>query len=134
MCFILKIKYTLSLKFVPVQVRGNNHWSTSQVRLKILNYRTLYASIFLSVLICCLIQFKLLIQTALNSMIMTHMTWLVWPTWGRFFSKTIENIFLNFLGQIPLTIQSCDKLKELVEIDREWEYFVKILWLTWLWN
>ena len=33
--------YTLSLKFVPAQVRGKNCWSTSQVRLKILNYRTL---------------------------------------------------------------------------------------------
>ena len=38
----LKTRYTLSLKFVPAQVRGNNHWSTSQVQLKILNYRTLY--------------------------------------------------------------------------------------------
>jgi hypothetical protein len=41
MYFILKTKYTLSLKFVPAQVRGNNHWSTSQVRANILNYRTL---------------------------------------------------------------------------------------------
>jgi hypothetical protein len=37
----LKTKYTLSTEFVPAQVRGNNHWRTSQVRLKILNYRTL---------------------------------------------------------------------------------------------
>jgi hypothetical protein len=28
-------------EFVPAQVCGNNHWRTSQVRLKILNYRTL---------------------------------------------------------------------------------------------
>jgi hypothetical protein len=27
--------------FVPAQVRGNNHWNTSLVRLKILNYHTL---------------------------------------------------------------------------------------------
>jgi hypothetical protein len=40
MYFILKTKYTLSLKFVPAQVRGNNQWSTSRVRLKKLNYRT----------------------------------------------------------------------------------------------
>jgi hypothetical protein len=39
MYFILKTKYTLSLKFVLSHVRGNNHWSTSQVRLKSLNYR-----------------------------------------------------------------------------------------------
>jgi hypothetical protein len=40
--FILKTKYTLRLKFVPAQVRScNNHWSTSRVRLIILNYRTL---------------------------------------------------------------------------------------------
>jgi hypothetical protein len=32
-------KYTLSTQFV--QVHGNNQWRTSQVRLKILNYRTL---------------------------------------------------------------------------------------------
>jgi hypothetical protein len=38
---ILKTKYTLSIEFVSAQVRGNNHWRTSQVRLKILNYRTL---------------------------------------------------------------------------------------------
>ena len=37
----LKTRYALSLKFVPAQVRGNNLWSTSQVQLKILNYRTL---------------------------------------------------------------------------------------------
>ena len=92
----------------------------------------LYASIFLSVLMITWFV-DMNIWTALNSMLVTCVTWLR-PTWGRFFSKTIENIFLNFLGQIPLTIQSCDKLKELVEIDREWEYFVKILWLTWLWN
>jgi hypothetical protein len=36
MYFILKTKYTLSLKFVPAQVRDYY----SQVRLKILNYRT----------------------------------------------------------------------------------------------
>ena len=34
----LKTRYALSLKFVLAQVRGNNHWSTSQVQL---NYRTL---------------------------------------------------------------------------------------------
>jgi hypothetical protein len=34
-------KYTLSTEFVLAQVRGNNHWRTSQIRLKILNYRTL---------------------------------------------------------------------------------------------
>jgi hypothetical protein len=34
-------KYTLSTEFVLAQVRGDNHWRTSQVRLKILNYRTL---------------------------------------------------------------------------------------------
>ena len=34
-------EYTFSLKFVPAQVRGNNYWSTSQVRLKIASYRTL---------------------------------------------------------------------------------------------
>jgi hypothetical protein len=39
--FILKTKYTLSIEFVLAQVRGNNHWRTSQVPLKILNYRTL---------------------------------------------------------------------------------------------
>ena len=41
MYFILKTKYTLILRFVPAQVCGNNHWSSSQVRLNILNYRTL---------------------------------------------------------------------------------------------
>ena len=34
-------KYSLSTEFVSAQVRGNNHWRTSQVRLNILNYRTL---------------------------------------------------------------------------------------------
>jgi hypothetical protein len=38
---ILKTKYTLSTEFVLAQVRGNNHWRTSQVRLEILNDRTL---------------------------------------------------------------------------------------------
>jgi hypothetical protein len=34
-------KYTLSAESVVLaQVRGNKHWRTSQVRLKILNYRT----------------------------------------------------------------------------------------------
>jgi hypothetical protein len=42
MNLILMTKYTLSIEFVLAQVRGNNHWRTSQVRLKILNYRTLY--------------------------------------------------------------------------------------------
>jgi hypothetical protein len=41
MNLILKTKYTSSTEFVLAQVRGNNHWCTSQVRLKILNYRTL---------------------------------------------------------------------------------------------
>jgi hypothetical protein len=41
MYIILKNKYTLSIKFVPAQVRGKNRWSTSQVRLQISNYRTL---------------------------------------------------------------------------------------------
>jgi hypothetical protein len=41
MNLILMTKYTLSTEFVPAQVRGNNHCCTSQVRLKILNYRTL---------------------------------------------------------------------------------------------
>ena len=41
MNLILKTKYTLSTEFVLAQVRGNNHWRTSQVRLEILNYRTL---------------------------------------------------------------------------------------------
>jgi hypothetical protein len=31
---ILKTKYTFSTEFVPAQVRGNNHWRTSQARLK----------------------------------------------------------------------------------------------------
>ena len=35
MYFILKTKYTLSLTFLPAQVRGNNYWS--QVRVKILS-------------------------------------------------------------------------------------------------
>jgi hypothetical protein len=39
MNIILMTKYTLSTQFV--QVHGNNQWRTSQVRLKILNYRTL---------------------------------------------------------------------------------------------
>ena len=46
----LKTRYTLSLKFVLAQVRGNNHWSrvpVSQVQLKILNYRTLKDQDFL---------------------------------------------------------------------------------------
>jgi hypothetical protein len=38
---ILKTKYTSSTEFVLAQVRGNNHWRTSQVRLEILNDRTL---------------------------------------------------------------------------------------------
>ena len=42
MNFILMTKYTLSIEFVLAQVRGNNHWRTSQVRIKILNYRTLH--------------------------------------------------------------------------------------------
>ena len=29
MYFILKTKYTLSIEFVPAQVRSNNHWRTS---------------------------------------------------------------------------------------------------------
>jgi hypothetical protein len=37
MYFILKTKYTLSLTFLPAQVRGNNYWSTSQVQVKILS-------------------------------------------------------------------------------------------------
>ena len=41
MNLILMNKYTLSTEFVPAQVRGNNHWCTSQVRLKIVNYRSL---------------------------------------------------------------------------------------------
>ena len=43
MNLILMTKYTLSTEFVLALVRGNNHWHwrTSQVRLKILNYRTL---------------------------------------------------------------------------------------------
>jgi hypothetical protein len=41
MNFILMTKYTLSIEFVLVQVRGNNHWRTSPARIKILNYRTL---------------------------------------------------------------------------------------------
>ena len=39
MNLILMTKYTLSTEFA--QARGNNHWRTSQVRLKILNYRSL---------------------------------------------------------------------------------------------
>ena len=42
MNLILKTKYTLSTEFVLAQVRGNNHWRTSQVRLEILNDRTLH--------------------------------------------------------------------------------------------
>jgi hypothetical protein len=38
MNLILITKYTLSIEFVLAQVRGNNHWRTSQVRLKSLNY------------------------------------------------------------------------------------------------
>jgi hypothetical protein len=41
MNLILKTNYTLSTVFVLAQVRGNNHWRTSQVRLEILNDRTL---------------------------------------------------------------------------------------------
>jgi hypothetical protein len=41
MNLILKTKYTLTTEFVLAQVRGNNHWRTSQVRLEILNDRTL---------------------------------------------------------------------------------------------
>jgi hypothetical protein len=41
MNLIVKTKYTLSIEFVLAQVRGNNHWRTSQVRLEILNDRTL---------------------------------------------------------------------------------------------
>jgi hypothetical protein len=37
---LMTMKYTLRTEFVTVQVRGNNHWRTSQVRLKILNCRT----------------------------------------------------------------------------------------------
>jgi hypothetical protein len=37
-------KYTLSTEFALAQVRGSNHWRTSQVRLKILDYRTLLQS------------------------------------------------------------------------------------------
>jgi hypothetical protein len=43
MLYVLRFKDytgTLSLKFVPAQVRGNNHWSTSQVRLKVKSYCT----------------------------------------------------------------------------------------------
>jgi hypothetical protein len=32
--------------FVPAQVGSNNHWSTSKVRLKILNHPTLYSLIY----------------------------------------------------------------------------------------
>ena len=42
MNLIVKTKYTLSTEFVLAQVRGNNHWRTSQVRLEILNDRTLF--------------------------------------------------------------------------------------------
>ena len=42
MYFILKTKYTLSLKFVPTQVHGDNHCSTSKLQLNIINYHTLY--------------------------------------------------------------------------------------------
>ena len=45
MNLILKTKYTLSTEFVLAQVRGNNHWRTSQVRLEILNDRTLHSSV-----------------------------------------------------------------------------------------
>jgi hypothetical protein len=41
MSLILKTNYTLSNEFVSAQVHGNNHWRTSQVRLKILNYHSL---------------------------------------------------------------------------------------------
>jgi hypothetical protein len=41
MNLISKTKYTLRTEFVLAQVRGNNHWRTSQVRLEILNDRTL---------------------------------------------------------------------------------------------
>ena len=41
MNLIVKTKHTLSTEFVLAQVRGNNHWRTSQVRLEILNDRTL---------------------------------------------------------------------------------------------
>jgi hypothetical protein len=41
MNFILMTKYSLSTEFVLAQVRDNNHWRTSQVRLEIVNYRTL---------------------------------------------------------------------------------------------
>ena len=42
MNLILKTKYIrMSIEFLLAQVRGNNHWRTSRVRLKILNYRTL---------------------------------------------------------------------------------------------
>ena len=41
MSLILKTKYTLSIEFVLAQVRSNNHWRTSRVRLEILNDRTL---------------------------------------------------------------------------------------------
>jgi hypothetical protein len=44
MNLILKTKYTLSTEFVLAQVRGNNHWRTSQTRLEILNDRTLEVS------------------------------------------------------------------------------------------
>jgi hypothetical protein len=35
---ILETKYTLSTDFVLAQVRGNNHWRASQIRLKIVHY------------------------------------------------------------------------------------------------
>jgi hypothetical protein len=43
--YFLKTKYTLSIEFVLAQVRGNNHWRTSQVRLEILNDRTLFKTL-----------------------------------------------------------------------------------------
>jgi hypothetical protein len=52
MNLILKTKYTLSTEFVLVQVRGNNHWRTSQVRLEILNDRTLKILWRIAILFC----------------------------------------------------------------------------------
>jgi hypothetical protein len=49
--YIMNLMYTLSTEFVLAQVRGNNHWRTSRVRLKILNDRTLGGCCFFSVLL-----------------------------------------------------------------------------------
>ena len=49
--YIMNLMYTLSTEFVLAQVRGNNHWRTSRVRLKILNDRTLSGCCFFLVLL-----------------------------------------------------------------------------------